>query len=190
MSGTGTSPTATDFTIDFGSNPTSATAKAGSSATYNFTVDATPTGAVFNPAVTFGCSGLPSKASCSFNPSSITAGGGEMLTISTTATIASAHPAGERQGGGPWLAALVIPGLMFIVPGLLGQSRRKRFMIYLGTFVIVATIAGMSACGGGGGSKTTTSNPIPGTPAGTYTVTITGTYGGVTHMQAVTLTVN
>jgi hypothetical protein len=29
----------------------------------------------------------------------------------------------------------------------------------------------------------------PGTPAGTYTVTITGTYGSTTHMQDVTLVV-
>ena len=54
--------------------------------------------------------------------------------------------------------------------------------------IIVAGFIGMSACGGG--SSTPPPVTVPGTPAGTYTVTVTGTYGTATHTQAITLTVN
>jgi hypothetical protein len=52
---------------------------------------------------------------------------------------------------------------------------------------VAALAGGMVACGGGGGSTTPPSTA--GTPAGTYTITITATSGTTTHQSAVNLTV-
>lgn len=54
--------------------------------------------------------------------------------------------------------------------------------------LLVGFVSGAAiGCGGGGGTTTTT---IPGTTAGTYTVTVTGTSGNITMTTPVTLTVN
>ena len=49
---------------------------------------------------------------------------------------------------------------------------------------------GVLACGGGGGGISNCPTSItPGTTAGTYTVTVTGTSGNITETGAVALTV-
>ena len=190
LSGTGTAPTATDFTFDFGTNPTTVSVAAGSSATYNFNIDATPTGAAFNPAITFACSGLPNKTACTFAPASVSSLGAVALTITTVAP-SSAAPAKQRADnshfGSLLAASLAIPGLAFVIPGFSIRSRRKRTWMFLGMMLIVIAFVGMGACGGG--SSAPTPNPVPGTTPGTYPVTITGTYGATVHTQGITLTV-
>jgi trimeric autotransporter adhesin len=51
----------------------------------------------------------------------------------------------------------------------------------------------VAACGGGGGASsgggTGGSGGTPGTPAGTYSVTVTGTSGSITQTASVSLTV-
>ncbi|ABF41319.1 hypothetical protein Acid345_2318 [Candidatus Koribacter versatilis Ellin345] len=191
FTGTGTTPTATSFTYDFGTNPTSVTVTAGTSATYNFNINTTPADANFSTALTFACSGLPSKTACTFSPTSLTTTGAVALTISTTAST-SAEP-GKQQAntfGGALAVSLALPGIAFLVPGFTSKSRRKRMLLYLGMMLIVIAFVGMSACGGGGnGSGGGGVTHIPGTPAGSYTVHITGTSGSVTATQDVTLVV-
>jgi hypothetical protein len=111
--------------------------------------------------------------------------------VSTTATTTSALASPLNKfflGGGATLAL----AFFFGVPG---RRRAWRTALSVTAICVVAliAIAGTTGCGGsngggGGGGKT-----IPGTTAGTYTVTVTGadtSTGKVTGNTAVTLTVN
>src|SRR5262249_32464410 len=134
---------------DYGVNfPTgSSTIKAGQAASY--TVNVTTTNC-FGGAVNFACStGLPSLASCSFNPASVIVSGNltsSALSISTTApTAASPAPGlGSSLTGGGFLAV----GLL--LAGLAGRKRR-RLQSALMLIAFLGLLAGLSSCGGGGG---------------------------------------
>jgi hypothetical protein len=190
LTGNATPAPATDFAFDPGSNSTSATVTAGGIATYTFNVDATPTGSTFNPAVTIACSGLPSKSTCSFTNASFTAAGSTKLSIQTTATTTTAAaPLPGRPFGTGILAALALPAFGLLLPLGSIRARRRRFLFYSAFFVVIAFTVAMSACGGGGNTSTPPPTTIPGTPAGTYSVVVTGTYGPTTHTQTLTLIV-
>jgi len=65
---------------------------------------------------------------------------------------------------------------------------RKLGFAYALVLVSVLSIgAYVSGCGGGGGGGGSQHNP--GTPAGTYTMTVSGASGGVSHTQKLNLTV-
>jgi hypothetical protein len=190
----GSTQTATDFAFNVGTNPTTATVTAGSSASYSFNIDGLLSGTVnnatgFSPALTLACSGLPSKSSCSFTPASLTAPGTVALAIQTTATTTASatplHLGGHFAPG--MLAALALPGLGILVPFFSTSSRRQRLLMSCAFFVVLASLMLATACGGG--SSTPPPTTIPGTPAGTYSVVVTGTYGSITHTQTLTLTV-
>ncbi len=187
------SATKPNFALSVAQN--SATVKAGSNATYDLTV--APSN-FFSAAISFACSGLPSKATCTFSPTTVTPNGNAQLavqlTISTTATtttIASLRrPASvnSRPGSAPLLATFGSLGLFGVVlAGGLSKKRNRWMGIVLGV-LILAMMFSLVGCGGnstttGTGGGTTT---IPGTPAGTYTVKVTGT--GSTTTQTVNLT--
>jgi 4-amino-4-deoxy-L-arabinose transferase-like glycosyltransferase len=85
----------------------------------------------------------------------------------------------------PFVAVLLgLLVLLYLRAALTGRRlRRKEFR--LGS--LVATLAALTllliACGGGGGGGGTKNQ---GTPAGTYTLTITGTLSGSTNLQHTT----
>lgn len=191
LTGTGTPPTATDFSFD-STSTTTATVTAGSPASYSLVIDSTPASATFSPAITFACSGLPAKTACTFTPASITQPGSVALSISTTANSSAEKgriTASNSHFGGLLAASMAIPGLAFLIPGFVSRSRRKRMLMYLGMMMIVAGFIGMAACGGGSNNNGGGGGGNNGTPTGTYTVGVTGTYGTTTHTQNVTLTV-
>jgi len=137
-------------------------------------ITASPTGAQNQPTLSFG-STTPAAITGS---SPVTA----TLTVSTTAPTTSAlayptRPNVVRYGAGGMVLACI---LLFGIP-----ARRRRWRALLGMLALAAVFAGsMAACsgGGGGGGK-------PGTTAGTYTITVTGTSGATTETGTVTLTV-
>jgi hypothetical protein len=61
----------------------------------------------------------------------------------------------------------------------------------LGMFVLLVFLAGaIASCGGGGGGGGGGNTGNPGTTAGSYTITVTGTSGSITQTATVNLTVN
>ena len=125
------------------------------------------------------CAGLPSKASCSFNPPSVTGSGDTTLTIKTTA------PSAASLSGMTWTTGF---GVIFAAVFLLGgASRKPQYRRALFGAVVCACLIGIGACGGGGGNSGPP--PDPGTPKGTSTVTITAVSGSLTHSKTISLTV-
>ena len=137
-----------------------------------------PAGTQYPPTLSFG----------STSPVSITGttAGTATLTISTTAAT-SAVLAYPKSPGIPWIAS---GGATLACIFLLGiPTRRRRWRSMLGLIVLLALLGGMLACGGKASSGGGGGISIPGTTAGTYTVTITGTSGATTATGVVTLTV-
>jgi len=139
-------------------------------------------------AITSSPSGANDPPTCGLSPASITPSQTSTLTVSTTAATTSGLVVPRVGNGKGWLgagsgAALALL-LFFGIP-----ARRRSWRSMLGIIVAMALIGALSSCGGsgggGGGGQT-----IPGTTAGTYTVTVTGASGSITQTTPVTISVN
>jgi hypothetical protein len=150
--------------------PASAIVTHGQS-TSAFTVQMAPLNG-FNAAVSLSCSGLPTGASCVFNPASIAGGSGSSsLTIGTTA--ASSQLSTSSPHGLFYALCLPMVGITLFGAGLASApSRKRKVMALLFGCLVVSGLTFVVGCGGGGGSNST--------PPGTYNVTVQGTGGGVT----------
>lgn len=172
-----TSAAIADFSLSLPS--TTASVQPGQAATFTINVSAANG---FTGTVSFACTaGIPSLASCSFNPTSINANGSTTLTISTTAPT-SAPKSPNSSASLIHTGGLI--GLGLVLAG--GVAVKKRRVTSL--FLLIALLGLMTAaisCGGGG----PTVQHSPGTPAGTSTITITATSGTASHTATVTLTV-
>ncbi len=192
----------TDVTwTDTGNN--AVTAGAGQNATYKFS--AVPVGGVtFSGTVSFACSNLPVLTSCSFSPPSIAAGEGTTpvtLTISTTgpnqnSASSSQYPVPSDQRKPPrsqpssgkagglalvWLLTFPVAGLL-----LAGIARRRptRKEAIAASFVALAWLTSLLACGGALGGGATSPNPVSVSPSRANVVI--GTQQQFTASQTVT----
>jgi hypothetical protein len=89
------------------------------------------------------------------------------------------------------LYALWLPflGLAWVGIGLSTERGRNRKLLGLLTFCLLLTaLIFQAACGGGSRSSSQVSGS-PGTPAGTYTITITGASGALQHSTQVTVAI-
>src|SRR5437016_3062330 len=185
-----TSPVLTQTVADFflSASPTAAAATAGSTSTYAITI--TPQGGFSQP-ISFQCSGAPMLAVCT-TPGSVSPTGGSYapfnITVTTTAqslvppgTIVPWPWAGLRIGL-RWLLALVACAL------LSRFAKPRRGLVWHGSSVAMFVLLLCAGCAGVAGSGRS-STPKAGTAPGTYTLTLTGTSGSLSHNTMLTLTV-
>jgi len=142
----------------------------------------------FTTAVSFTCAGLPSEAACT---STAVAGKGPNTIVNATITVTTtaAHLTQLQPNQRPYYFAVILGGgLPLAGIFLLAAPRRRRWSILLG-LMLLALLVMVPACGGGGGSKTPTPVQDPGTPVGSYNVTVTATAGSISEQGSFTLTV-
>lgn len=195
LSGTGQ-----DFTLAAAAgSSTSATVAPGQTATY--TLGVVPSQGGFNESVNFTCqSPVPEYTNCTFSPNAVTPGSSltnVTLTMTTTAPSIGQPRSQHFPPVPPLVTGLRVLGMFAFGLAWMAWAirRRKRPGVIRWKPIVVPLATGLllalalAACGGagsGGGAKTT----IPGTPAGTYPLVITGTAGSgsSTLSHSVTLT--
>ena len=197
-----------DFQIS--AAPTTLSLVPGNAGTVVVTVTPVNNAALTGPMfVTLSCSGLPDQASCTFTPenlqilsttpTSCAAGAAAsacpptsaMVLLTSAASTTATHPA---KNSSPIAWAFLLPGALGL-GGLAWGLRRREWLSRLSLVALVGlvTLMGTTACNPRYDYQHHGPVPNPATPAGTYTVTVTGqTSNGVTattHNTSVVLTV-
>ena len=164
--------------LDFNFTPSaisSQTVLPGQSATFVFTI--APQGAFGNP-ITFSVGGLPSGATASFDPQTVTPSSSPttvVLTIQTARVTAAARPARSFPFTPPLLLGILAP--LFGIWRLRRTLKRHTLLFTaLASFGVAAAISG---CGGGFFDQAPQ----------TYPITVTATSGALQHSVTVSLTV-
>lgn len=153
------------------------------------TVTLTPSGG-FSGTVALACSGAPTGAACSFSPTSVSLNGSagtSVLTIGTAARVAKLMASPRKSPFDPALpTGLVLAGMLgpLTARRRRPRSRTARAFGWLGLLLMCGAV--LHGCGGGSSGKQPMSG---GTPAGTYTVTVTATSGSTSHTATYSLTV-
>lgn len=130
-------------------------------------------------AITYSCAGLPSESACVFSPASPTTATTVMVSITTTAPT-SGQLRNPLDRGNHIFYAMLLPGLFGIVFTMgsrktAGARKRAARVVRLLSFIVVLGFSTMWLASCGGGSSGGGGNP--GTPAGTYSITINSTAG-------------
>jgi hypothetical protein len=158
---------------------TSLTVVPGQSAIY--TVDLAPAKG-FTQSVSLSCSGVPSLATCTVSPSSMTLDGSTTVQAKVTATTTPAtsgalqsplgRPDRNRMMGLVSLAGMTGLAAFVILP-FKRPVKARRLYGWIFLLCMLSTMATFSSCGKGAADP-------PGTTAGTYPLTVTGTFKSVT----------
>ena len=138
--------------------------------------------------VNLACSDLPTAATCSFSPSSVTFTSSTTtvpVTVTVNTTSASmTRPDNRSKGIRPWPTnGELRPVLVLLLFLALVSARRKEFRWNRALAVVVmAVVAGIVACGGGSGSSSSGAT-------GSTTATLTGTASSGAPASSMTFTV-
>ena len=139
----------------------------------------------FTQSVKLACTGAPALAACSVNPSSVTLDGATTVQAQVTATTTPAtsgllkSPLGGRDNRLAavfGLAGMAGLGALVLLPGSRRARQGRRLWVVLFCLCMLSTMMTIASCGGGSGGGT---DP-PGTAAGTYPLTVTGTFQSAT----------
>ncbi|MFB3917599.1 MAG: hypothetical protein ACE14M_12770 [Terriglobales bacterium] len=205
--------TTSDYTI--AATPSSQTVTQGSGTSYTVSIAAVNG---FTGDVALGISGLPSGATYSFTPATVTGGAGSStLTVNTAATTPAGSYTLTINGTSGSLThsttvTLVVnaaPAPDFTISATpssqtVTQGGSTSYTVSVGSlngfsgtvsFVVSGLPSGATGSFNptnvpGSGSSTLSVSTASTTPAGTYTLTISGTSGSLTHSTTVTLVVN
>jgi hypothetical protein len=191
--------------------PEAASVAAGEAATYALAIRPV-NGLAGNLSLT--CTGAPRGARCQVEPSSITLDGASLaqvkVRVTTTGRAGALPPLIPPNDGARRVLPLLLAGLLLAMLSVAAVSDRRvgatRGVAHGGRgnasplrWAILSagllTVLVWASCGGGGTSMNFSSG---GTPAGTYTLTVTGTYsnstgstpGSLTNGTTLTLRVN
>jgi hypothetical protein len=124
------------------------------------------------------------------------------VTVTTTAAsmgslrsrpLSPAPPQLPLGRTGLWMLVLAMMALALLIGRRQPRETRGRYRFAVFALRFLLTVA-MAACGGGGGGSPVGPSQNPGTPSGTYSLTVTGTTGSgtsaVSHSMSLTLTVS
>lgn len=175
-----------DFSIAAGAT-TTATIKSGGSATYTFTFNPIAPATAFPSALTLSASGGPPSSTYTLSPTTITSGAGPTpvtLTVAAPSLSNSTIKAPARSGPPRSLPLVLAALLMPLAARLRRAGKRIREIAPLWSLLAIGIAAAPDLSGCSGGSSTISRQPQ------TYTITMTGTAGALSHSTVVTLTVN
>jgi hypothetical protein len=129
----------------------------------------------FNQSVTLACTGAPKDSTCNIQPNSVTPGTPANLTLVTQSLIVA--PDKFRTPPPSMRQIILVVTIALSMAGLIVARRRRTRMSFAGVLVLFSLLLG---CGGGSS----------GTPRGPFTLTVTGSSGGVMHSITINGNVN
>src|SRR5581483_7162686 len=143
----------------------------------------------FTSTINITCSGLPAEATCS--PTSVF-GHGATTVVSASVTLTTTGPhtvmmrSTQRTSYLAILLGIGMPfGIFFIAAPRRRLGRLTPLLLLFFLMALVPSCGGSGSSGGGASQQ----KQDPGTPAGTYNITVTATAGSITQQGAFTLTI-
>jgi sugar lactone lactonase YvrE len=168
---------------DFNVTPTTPSQSVQPGGTTMFTITVADVGSGFTNPVMLSVSGLPTGATGSFNPATVTPGsasGASTLTVTLPAVANLARP-------NFWPMTTSVLALLFMLPSRHWRKAwRGKLLLLVAGLASLGCAASLTGCGGGFGFNQSQGNI---NQSQIYTLTITGTSGTDTHSTTVQLTV-
>ncbi len=180
-----------DFSLAVAAGQSSQTVNAGQTATFMNVITVNAVNG-FTGQVAVSCTSPAQATTCSLNQNTLTAGQSATVVVSTMARSMAPPPLNPRIISWPRLVPVMVIMLVCVLLTRLARTRRQRVLASLPLAGVLLFLV-LQAVGCGGGSYQAPPPPPPtGTPAGTYTITLTGISSNpnATHTATLQLIVN